>query len=236
MLSSFLDLIYPRECMACGARLSPGDHACLCAECLGALPRITSDRCSRCGNALGPYAEGKFACPSCSRLSGLFFRGAAAVCRYEGAAREVVHRLKYGRDLRAAAWMSREMSECVQQPDWFDRIDAVVPVPLHWTRRLSRRFNQSDLLAQEISRACAKPVLAHVLRRIRRTESQALLTGAKREENVRGGFRAVRPKRISGKGILLVDDVMSTCATAAECSRALVRAGARRVYVIVFAR
>lgn len=236
LAAAFGDLVYPRECIACGTRLSLTEHACLCTRCLAALPRIGADQCPRCGDAVGPFAAGRRACPSCSGRAALFFRGAGAVYRYEGPAREVVHKLKYGSDLRAADWMGREMSRKIREADWFADVEALIPVPLHWTRRLTRRFNQSHLLARGVAREFRKPVYAHVLRRIRRTESQALLTEPQRIENVRGVFRVARPKRIGGKVVLLIDDVMTTCATAAECSRALVKAGARRIYVAVFAR
>jgi len=222
--------------MSCGARTSGGDGAHLCAACSATIPLIGRDQCPRCGDALGPYAEGRRACPSCRDRAGLMFRGAVAAFRYEGVAREIVHRFKYGADLRAASWMGREMAAKLRQTGWFERIDAIVPVPLHWTRRLTRRFNQSELLAAAISRETGKPVLTRALRRTRKTLSQAALAVPQRAVNVKEAFRARRVKLVRGKTLLLADDVMTTCATAAECSRALLKAGARRVYVAVFAR
>ena len=232
-----LDLIYPRDCMACAQRIVDNANECLCPSCRAVLPRIEpQDQCARCGNPLGPYAEGRRACSSCGGRSGFYFRGAAAVCRYEGTARELVHHLKYGRDLRAAIPMAEAMSRCLTQADWFCEIDALVPVPLHWTRHLSRRFNQSEVLAQKIARHCGKPVIGGALRRSRRTESQTRLVGVQRAENVRGGFRMITKKSVQGKTLLLIDDVMSTCATARECSRTLTKAGAKKIYVAVYAR
>jgi len=185
---------------------------------------------------MGPHADGKRACPSCGHRRGLVFRGAAAVCRYEDGARDLVHRLKYGRDTRTAPVMGDAMAEKFMTLPWREEIDVIVPVPLHWTRHLARRFNQSALLARRIGAACGKPVRSRALRRTRRTVSQARLSGKDREENVRGVFAARDKESLEGKVVLLVDDVMTTCATAAECSRTLGRAGARRVYVAVFAR
>jgi len=234
--AALLDFLYPRDCMACGTRLPPENPDCLCAECMETLPRIGDFQCSRCGNALGPHATGVHACASCDGRKSLFFRGATAACQYDGAARELVHRLKYNRDLRAAAFMAKTLSEKVHAAPWSQRVDAIVPVPLHWTRRLSRRFNQSELLAKEIARHCGWPVISGAVRRIRRTESQARLAGKERLENVRGVFRINRSHAVAEKRLLLVDDVMSTCATAAECSRTLIHSGARAVHVAVFAR
>jgi len=231
-----LDFVYPNDCISCGTRVASDDPACLCRACMSRLPRIASDQCSRCGSQLGPHANAGRACASCAGRSGLFFKGAAAVCRYEGAARDLVHGLKYERDLRAAGVMGGEMWAKLRDADWFDRVTALVPVPLHWTRRIARRFNQSELLARKISRECGKPVLAGALKRVRRTEPQTRLRAAERVENVRGVFKATRRKRTARQVLLLVDDVMTTCATAAECSRALVKGGARGVYVAVFAR
>jgi len=250
--AALLDLIYPQDCLACGAgevalaRRLPGgwqagpaggsDGACLCERCFSALPLIGQNQCPRCGEELGPFAEGRLACQSCAGWTGLFFRGATAVCRYEGVAREMVHQFKYARDIRAVAWMGQKMLEKLQWTDWFSDCDLLVPVPLHWTRRVARRFNQSALLAQAIARASGKALLLHVLRRVKRTTAQAILDRDQRELNVKGAFRAVRPGRVEGKRVVLVDDVMSTSATARECARVLMAAGSRTVHVAVYAR
>ncbi len=233
---ALLDLVFPRDCILCGARPEAGQSDGLCATCSTALPRIGTDQCAKCGEALGPYAEDGRGCPSCRGRSGFYFKAAAAVCRYDGGARDLVHALKYVGDLRAARHMGQSLADRLRQRDWFGQVEAIIPVPLHWSRRLSRRFNQSSLLARHIADSSNLPVLERVLRRIRRTPSQTHLTAVQRVENVRGGFRSIRPNRIDGKVLLLVDDVMSTCATATECARTLIKAGARTVYVAVFAR
>ena len=233
---ALLDLVYPRDCASCGVRLPPDEHVCLCSDCLAGLPRISGDQCRRCGDQMGPYADGRFACRSCGTRRSLFFSATAAVCRYDDAARELVHRLKYGRDLRAADAMGSEMAARTLEAEWFGEVDLIVPVPLHWTRHLARRFNQSVLLARHIARASGKPLRVRALRRLRRTQSQTKFSGTQREENVRGVFGPASGKRLDGQIVLLVDDVMTTCATAAECARALNHAGAKRVYVSVFAR
>jgi len=236
VLSNALDLVYPRDCAVCGRRYASAGDGVVCPVCREALPRIVENPCPRCGDGRGPHATGERACPSCGHRRGLVFRGAAAVCSYEQGARDLVHRLKYGRDMRIASIIGDAMAEKFLTMPWREEIGIVVPVPLHWTRHLARRFNQSALLARRIGAASGKSVHPRALRRTRRTVSQARLAGKDRVENVRGVF-AVRDKEsLKGQVALLVDDVMTTCATAAECSRALIRAGARRVYVAVFAR
>lgn len=257
-----LDLVYPRDCMACGAVLTGVHGDCLCDDCLSSLKRIGSqqgaakaaqmrvsesaslyslkrigpEQCPRCGDQIGPFADGSRACKSCGGGRTLVFHGASAVFRYEGPAREAVHRLKYSGDLRAVRWMGREMAARLGGTDWFGAVDVIIPVPLHRSRRIERRFNQSELLARGIARRCGKPFQGSALRRTQKTVTQARLESSQREQNVRGVFRVFLPSRVAGKVVLLVDDVMTTCATATECARALMAAGAKSVYVAVLAR
>jgi len=229
-------LVYPQDCIACGARLTASDGSCLCGVCQSAMPRIGEWQCPRCGDELGPYAAGKHACPSCRPSAPFRFHGATAVCRYENAARQMILKLKYNGDMRAVSQMGRELAEKLQEKEWFQRVDGVVPVPLHWRRRVTRRFNQSELLARALARATGKPLLARALRRTRNTASQATLDHAQRAQNVTGAFRVAQPRRIRDAVILLVDDVMTTCSTAEGCAAALREAGANSVYVAVYAR
>jgi ComF family protein len=101
---------------------------------------------------------------------------------------------------------------------------------------VQRRFNQSELLARAISRASGKEVLQWALQRTKQTMPQVALDRSRRAENVEGAFHLRRPKRVNGRVILLVDDVMTTGATAEACSRALLEGGAKTVYVAVYAR
>jgi len=231
-----LDLVYPPGCISCGARLEGGEEGALCEGCRKQLPLIGRYRCPRCGDELGPYTAGARACPSECRRKTLYFRGAVAVCRYEGVARDLVQQLKYRGDLRAATWMGRMMLDRLRSMEWLASCDCVVPVPLHWSRRLGRRFNQSELLARAIAEPVALPVSRSALARTKRTSAQATLAYPERARNVKGAFRAREDAAVNGRRILLVDDVMTTCATAAECARALLKAGAASVHVAVFGR
>jgi ComF family protein len=148
----------------------------------------------------------------------------------------MILKLKYHGDIRAAPPMGRELREKVQQKEWFQQIDAVVPVPLHWRRRLKRRFNQSELLAYALARGTGKPLFSRALRRTRNTAPQATLEYPQRAENTADAFRVARSGCVCGAVILLVDDVMTTCSTAESCTAALRGAGAKAVYVAVYAR
>jgi ComF family protein len=148
----------------------------------------------------------------------------------------MVWELKYHGDIRAVPWMGRELYEKLVEKDWFPQVEALVPVPLHWRRRVQRRFNQSELLARAISRVAGKEVLPWALQRRKHTTPQVRLDRTRRAENVEGAFRLRQAKRIKGRVVLLVDDVMTTCATAETCSRALLDGGAKTVYVAIYAR
>jgi len=216
---ALLDLVYPQECIACGAGLPRPPASFLCDDCRDRLPLIGPWQCARCGDETGPFAEGASACRSCAERPALPFRGAVAACRFEGPAREMVHRLKYSGDTRAVGWMAREMALRLSRAAWAAEVEWIVPVPLHWSRHLSRRFNQSQLLADALGESSGKPCLPRLLRRTRRTPAQVTLDFAARERNVAGAFAARHPDRLKEKTILLVDDVMTTCATARECAR-----------------
>jgi ComF family protein len=164
------------------------------------------------------------------------FRQAVAVFRYEGCVREAIHRWKYRGDLRAGASLCDMLLEALRQEEFMGSVQVVIPVPLHWVRRLRRRFNQSEFLARAVARRFGVGFAPGVLRRIRNTPSQVGLTPAERHQNVRDAFRVVRPWALRGRTVLLVDDVLTTCATAGECARTLRGAGAGCVYVAALAR
>jgi len=151
---------------------------------------------------------------------------------YEDELRELIHLFKYGRVQTLAKPLGRLLAVALPREQEFDMI---VPMPLHWRKRWQRGFNQSALLASEIGRRANIPVKS-ALRRIRPTAAQAGLTNAKRRLNVSGAFRARKRAALAGKRVLLVDDVLTTGATAASCARALKIAGARQVTLLTLAR
>jgi ComF family protein len=151
---------------------------------------------------------------------------------YEAELRELIHLFKYGRVQTLAKPLGRLLALALPRDQ---RFDLIVPMPLHWRKRWQRGFNQSELLAGEIGRRTHVPV-KNALRRVRFTSSQAGLTNAKRRSNVSGAFLAGKRSLLKGKHVLLIDDVMTTGATAASCARALKLAGARQVTLLTLAR
>ena len=151
---------------------------------------------------------------------------------YEGTLRDLIHLYKYARMQPLAGPLSDLMAAALPRDQ---RFDAVVPVPLHWWRQWQRGFNQSELLARPLARRCGIPVL-RALRRGRATRVQAGLAGSRRRQNVTGAFHVRRPERVRGLRILLIDDVMTTGATASACAAELKRAGAKCVALLTAAR
>jgi len=177
-------------------------------------------------NAFPLDAEGR--CALCrSGLRG--FDAAYSFGAYEGVLRELIHLYKYGRVRTLARPLSGLLAQALPRDEAFD---AAVPVPLYWRRRLQRGFNQAELLARGLSRRTGIPVVK-ALGRVRATPTQAGLSNSARRQNVTRAFRA---RSVQGKRILLIDDVMTTGATAGACALALKQAGARRVALLTVAR
>ena len=151
---------------------------------------------------------------------------------YQDELRKLIHLFKYGRVQTLSGPLGRLLVRALPREQSFD---VIVPMPLHWRKRWQRGFNQAELLAREVGRRTHTPI-ANALRRVRNTPSQAGLTSAKRRENVSGSFRARKRTALDGRSVLLIDDVMTTGATAASCARALKRGGARQVTLLTLAR
>ena len=231
-LRALVDLVHPPACIACGAGLiSP--HA-LCPACWRTMPFIERPFCERLGRPL-PVDFGVPMLSPAALAEPPGFDRARAVVRYEGPGRELVHRLKYRDGLHLvpamSAWMARAGAELVADAD------ILVPVPLHRFRLWRRRFNQAASLARPIAERASRPLLTDVLRRVRSTAPQPGLTRKERAANLHQAFavKGRNAERIRGARVLLVDDVLTTGATAEACTRALRTAGAARVDLLVFA-
>jgi ComF family protein len=230
---SLIGVVYPPTCIACQA--ATGDAHALCAACWSSLRLIERPYCERLGTPF-PVDWGQPLLSPAAVSDPPVFQRARAVTLYDGTARALVHRLKFGDRLELAralgAMMARAGAELLAQAD------VIVPVPLHPWRLWRRRFNQAMALAVVVSRASGLPCDPFLLGRVKRTRSQIGLTKAQRQENLQGAFRVpVGAKaRLKGRRVLLVDDVLTTGSTANAASRALLRGGALSVDVLAFAR
>ena len=235
---ALLDLVYPPHCIGCGRSLHEEDRPdkYFCFDCLRDLPFIGEARCPKCGHELAEFAAVHPRCPSCEGKP-LHFKSATAPFRYEGIATEVILRFKLARQVAFADPLARYMIEHMESTGWMPRIDAIAAVPLHWRRLWKRGYNQSQLLADRVGQRFGVPLLHRPVSRVFSTPSQTRVSREKRRENLRGAFVIRHPRETAGKTILLIDDVLTTGATCAECSRALITEGhAKAVYVATVAR
>lgn len=227
-----IDWIVPPRCLGCAATVA--DPASLCAACWLKLNFIEEPRCGRLGIPFA-YDQGDGVVSAAALADPPAWDEARAAVGYDEAARGLVQELKYRDRHEAAVLMTRLMRRAGD--DVLGQADAVVPVPLHRWRLWRRRYNQSALLAQRIARASGCAFRPDLLERIRPTRPQVGLDIAARHSNVRRAFAV--PSRsashVYGKNIVLVDDVLTTGATAAACTGALRAAGAKRVAVLTFA-
>jgi ComF family protein len=230
-----LDLLYPRLCLGCRAGLSGTDRHYLCAACEAALPRFGPEACPKCGQGLGPAAPVEARCLDCIGRP-LAFDGAVALGPYRDLLRDLVLQLKFGGERVIAGDLGRLLAERLAADPRAAGLEAVVPVPLHRGTERARGYNQAALLAEILGRRLGRPVVTGALVKARATEPQATLDAARRAGNIAGAFAVRRPERVAGWRLLLVDDVMTTGATANECARALKNAGAARVGVVTVAR
>jgi ComF family protein len=232
--AGIFSLVFPDNCRICEAPLQEVSRIPVCRACLAAPEPLAAEYfCVQCRapfrNAFPLDEEGR--CALCRRgVRG--FDAAYSFGFYEDALRDLIHLYKYGRIQTLATPLGRLLAQALPREESFD---VIVPMPLHWRKRWQRGFNQAGLLARELSRRTHIPV-RRAIRRVRFTSAQAGLTNAKRRQNVSGAFRPLPGRAIDGKKILLVDDVMTTGATAASCARALKLAGARQVVLLTLAR
>jgi len=235
-----LDLVFPALCPVCDVALGAGRRDPLCGRCWGAIDRLPPPGCDVCGapsplraDFARPRAPGVWrACWTCT-TSPPAYDYARSAAAYEGPLREALHALKFS-GKRAVARPLGDLA--LEQCRAFlpTGIEALVPVPLAYERERERGFNQAALIADRLARALEIPVIPGWLGRLRATRPQSDLSAAERQANVRGAFRASR--RVAGRHVLVVDDVLTTGATLGACARALRDAGAWRIGVLTVAR
>ncbi len=228
-----VDALLPPRCLSCNVVVGQGGG--LCGQCWSATEFITAPYCARLGTPF-PFDPGEDVESPAAIANPPNFDRARAVARFDGPARDLIHALKYRDRLEAAdtlaAFMRRAAAELIVG------CDLVIPVPLHSGRLFSRRFNQAALLAERIARTAECRYEPAALVRVKPTRQQTGLSARQRQRNLTGAFKIAPAARgkLSGRRVLLVDDVLTTGATVNACARVCREAGATGVDVAVFAR
>jgi ComF family protein len=223
-----LDFALPPRCAGCGTIV--GQVHSFCADCWANIHFLGESGCTTCGLPL--EATEADHCGVCLARPPRIARTRAAVA-YDDLSRSLAIRLKYGRKVAIARTMARYMAPLVASSDG-DSI--LVPVPLHRSRLWQRGFNQSALVARELSRRLKLKSDVLALRRVKRTPPLKGMSPNQRRRTVSGAFRVADKAAVKGKTVILIDDVLTTGSTAEACARTLQRAGAARVELISWAR
>ena len=232
LLDPLRSMFFPSHCAGCG-RSVPGDEP-LCATCGGSIEKIRPPRCEICSQ---PYRGDvpTFTCPNCHDEA-FHFDCAVAVVRSSGVVREMVHRLKYGKELWLGRILAGWMKEGLDDPrlqNW--KPDALVPVPLHPRKLREREFNQAEILCDELSRTCGTRIFSALERR-RYTTTQTRLDRRGRRQNLRDAFILGKNRDVTNMNLLLVDDILTTGSTLDACASVVLEAGACSVRALTAAR
>ncbi len=225
------DFLYPDfyECIFCGAEINENrEHSC-CDKCLDEYFKGRKV-CAKCGDVITSKAN---YCLACKKEICEFYEFARAPFVYTGNAKNIVFNLKYNN----SKWLAKYMAEFMKNEfeEMAVEVDCIIPIPLHKKRLKERGYNQSELLATELSKKVNIPTIFNNLVKIKETTNQTKLTKAERQENLKGCFELTNKSEIAGKNILLLDDVFTTGATTEEASRVLQKAGANKIYILTFA-
>ncbi len=228
MLRKILEEINVLPCLNCGEQVV--ETTGLCSACLKSLPFILDPVCPGCG----AENDGIFdVCRKCLKEKNRPWQTAFALMRMEGTGQDLIHRLKYGNETAIARSMGELAAGKINKAEI--TFDCIVPIPLHWTRRTSRGYNQTALFGSVLAKKTDTP-LKPLLKRIKATPKQANLDRKKRLKNLTGAFIVKKKSDCEKRRILLVDDVMTTGTTLSAATQTLLDAGAEEVDVLVLLR
>lgn len=234
-LSSILSVFLPPRCIKCGKVLMGGDDG-LCPDCFNEISFISRPYCEKCGHPLEEdQSTHKLYCAACLSKTKTPFRLSRSAFRYDEGSKNLILGFKFMDKTENAKVLGRWLYNAGSDI-WKNQADVLVPIPLHYTRLLKRRYNQSALLCHEVSKLSGLPVEYTAVVRHRRTRPQVEFSGSARINNVNNAFAVKHPERIIGKHVVLIDDVMTTGSTLKECALEIRKAGAASVDTLTVAR
>lgn len=232
LMHCVVNLVYPPRCAACNVkRPSENAHNFVCAGCWAAIQRTVPPFCPSCGRHTAPGGR----CGLCIRQAPRFDR-AFSPCLYTGVLKDIIHAFKYKGKNYLGRPLGSLMTSFIDEYNLpLHDIDFILPVPLHPARLREREFNQSEILGAGISKRLGKKMNTAVLKRTRQTRTQTELPPEQRLKNVAGSFSITEAGAVCDTRILLIDDVLTTGATASEAAATLKDAGAASVWLFTLA-
>ena len=233
ILNKIIEIFLPPRCIKCGAILAQDG---LCAECYNELNFISAPYCHKCGHPFEAQNTGKkMLCATCSKKKKTPFRYNRSALCYDEASKNLILALKFMDKTENAKVLAKWLN-IAGKDIWKEGVDILVPIPLHYTRLVKRKYNQSALLAKELSKLCHVPVDYTSVIKHKATKPQVAFSGKERIQNVKGVFSVKHQDKIKGKRVVLIDDVMTTGSTLKECALAIKAAGAKSVDTLTVAR
>lgn len=219
IMSDILDFLLPRHCELCGTRLSK-DEKRICLSCIDELPRTNAHLMKE--NPIEKLFWTQF---PIERATSFFFYDSQSV-------RNAIYDLKYYQNPDLGEEITRLMATELKEAGFFEGMDVVIPLPLHWKRKIKRGYNQSWYIAKGVSRVTGLPIDTKSVKRIVNNVSQTRMIHSERKHNVEGVFRLVHPELLKGKHVLLIDDVITTGSTTVSCAQELAKAGDVKISVL----
>ncbi|MFC1594546.1 ComF family protein [Candidatus Omnitrophota bacterium] len=235
-LRAALDILYPKNCLLCKHPLPEDSRTdLLCCACWPESGKNVPPFCLRCGGHLKRHEIQNEVCSSCCKKQFAFNRSWSAF-RYDGTIKELIHLFKYKNKTALRFIFGKLLADFINEYHIpMSSFDIVIPVPLHPTRLREREYNQTDMLARELTRYFPLRLSTGNLMRIRQTQPQSSLEAKRKWDNVRGAFKLKNPKIFKDNSILIIDDLFTTGATVSEIADVLATSGAEKSSVLTLA-
>ncbi len=234
-LNDLSEVFFPPQCLGCAEIIHPFDNQIFCSACAPQVHFITGSICRICGTTFPDSPAESHLCGDCLEKTP-YFSCARAIFNYKDIIFNAIHRFKYKKDLSSGEILASFMAGYSFPDIDFTDYSLIVPVPLHIKRLRERGFNQALILARAIGEKRNIHVDFSVLKRHKFTLTQTSSNKKERKQNIGGAFEVTDRQKIAGKNIILIDDVYTTGATVNECTKTLIRGGAKNISVLTLAR